>query len=499
MDRTRTLQRLAEEEFDLLVIGGGITGAGVALDAAGRGLSVALVERDDFASGTSSRSSKLLHGGLRYLQRLHLGQVRHGLRERRVMELMAPHLVRRTPFLFPRFGTWNPLVRAGLALYDVLSSGSGYPRHHGISGAEVAERAPALRETTGAFEYFDARTDDARLVWNVVRTAIEKGAAVANHLPVTGLVRTGDRVAGATVVEGFDIRARWVVNATGVWVDAVRAFEGHTVEHDVRPSKGIHIVVPASRVPTDSALILPTPDGRFLFVIPWENGSVLIGTTDDDYEGPLDDPPVLEREIEWILDVVNAALATPLTQSDVVASFAGLRPLVSHGGRTKDVSRKPLIEVSSSGLVTATGGKLTAWRPMAVATVDRVMKLAGRRAPSKTHQIRLAGAASYEGVVPALEAVLDDLALDRSHGARLYHRYGSLAAAVLRLVRSDETLALGLHPELPYLRAEAAYAISDEAAVTPDDVLSRRLRADITSRDHGLAARAWVEQRLSRR
>jgi glycerol-3-phosphate dehydrogenase len=494
MDRSTNLLRLADEEFDLLVIGGGITGAGVAWDAALRGLAVALVERDDFASGTSSRSSKLIHGGLRYLQRLHLGQVHQGLHERRVLELVVPHLVQRTPFLFPRFGKRHPLVRAGLRLYDVLAIGSGYPRHHLLRPDVVAEESPALRETTGAFEYFDARTDDARLVWTIVRSAHEKGVAVANHAEVIAMDGTNARVRADG--HEFVVRAKSIVNATGVWVDTVRRLGDPGAARDVRPSKGIHVVVPASRVPTSSALILPTPDGRFLFVIPWEDGTVLIGTTDADYDGPLDDPRADASEIAWVLDVVNGALRSPLSDDDVISSFAGLRPLVAHGGLTKNLSRKPLIEVSPSGLVTATGGKLTAWRPMAVATVDRVLELLGRKAPSKTDETRLAGASSYEGVVPALEAVLDDIGLDRSHAERLYRRYGSHAAHVLRLVRDDASMGEQLHDALPYLKAEAEYAIRAEGARTVDDVLARRLRASLTARDGGASAADWVRGRL---
>ena len=501
MDRSANLVRLADETFDVLVIGGGITGAGVALDAVLRGLSVGLIERDDFASGTSSKSSKLIHGGLRYLQRLHLGQVRQGLHERRVLEFMAPHLVRRTPFLFPRFGSRNIGVRAGLTLYDVLGAGSGYSHHRLVRRGEVAVHAPALRETNGAFEYWDARTDDARLVWAVAQTALENGAAIANHCAATGFVHIEGRVGGVSVYDGetdatFDVRAPVVVNATGVWVDAVRALEHKGVERDVRPSKGIHIVVSASRLRTESALILPTPDGRFLFVVPWENDTVLIGTTDADYDGPLDDVVAEPDEVEWILAVVNRVLSDPLSDGDIVATFAGLRPLVAQGGRTKDVSRKPLIEVSSSGLITATGGKLTAWRPMAVRTVDHVLRGLDTHAKSKTDRTRLVGAAAYEGVVPALEVVLEDLGLDKAHAPRLYHRYGSQSSQVVRLAREEPTLAEPLHPALPYLRAEAEFAIRTEGARTIDDVLARRLRASLTSRDGGAAASDWVRGRL---
>jgi len=496
MDRSGNLARHADEEFDLLVIGGGITGAGVALDAAYRGLAVALVERDDVASGTSSRSSKLIHGGLRYLQRLHLGQVRQGLRERRMLELLAPHLVLRTPFLFPRFGGAHPFVRAGLTLYDTLAAGTGYPRHHLLPADLVAEESPALRETNGAFEYFDARTDDARLVWTVIRSALEKGAAVANHAEVTALSGSVATVRDTESASTFEVRAKVVVNATGVWVDRIRELETPGVARDVRPSKGIHIVVPLGRVPTKSALILPTPDGRFLFAIPWVNDTVIVGTTDADYDGPLDEPHADESEIEWVLGVVNNALKEPLTRDDVIASFAGLRPLIAHGGLTKNLSRKPLIDVSSGGLITATGGKLTAWRPMAVAAVDRALKLLDRKAPSKLDETRLVGAASYDGVVPALEVVLADLRLDRVHAERLYRRYGSLASQVLRLARDEPVFGEPLHPALPYLRAEAEYAIRSEGARTVEDVLARRLRAGLTSRDGGASAADWIRGRL---
>jgi glycerol-3-phosphate dehydrogenase len=411
-----------------------------------------------------------------------------------MLEFLAPHLVERTPFLFPRFGSRHPLVRAGLRLYDTLAIGTGYPRHHLLPADLVASESPALRETDGAFEYFDARTDDARLVWTIIRTAVEKGAAIANHASVVGL-----RPGAATVSADertFDVRAKVVVNATGVWVDEIRCFEDPGAARDVRPSKGIHIVVPLGRVPTKSALILPTPDGRFLFVIPWVDDTVLIGTTDADYDGPLDEPHATAEEIGWILTVVNAALRSPLSTDDVVSSFAGLRPLIAHGGLTKNLSRKPLIEVSSGGLVTVTGGKLTAWRPMAVAAVDRVLSILGREAPSKTDGTRLAGAASEDGVVPAVEAVLDDLGLDRAHAPRLYRRYGSLASQVLRLVREDASLGERLHAELPYLRAEAEYAIVSEGARTVDDILARRLRATLTSRDGGASAADWVRGRL---
>jgi glycerol-3-phosphate dehydrogenase len=506
VNRDEHFEALEREIFDILVIGGGITGAGTALDATLRGLRVALVEKDDFASGTSSRSSKLIHGGLRYLQQLEFGLVREGLRERRELERMAPHLVAPLEFVVPRIGSLRLAVRAGLVVYDLLALGSGYPRHQSISSEQVRERSPMLRPVAGGLSFWDARTDDARLVWTAVRTALGAGVTAVNHAEVVDLLRSGTRVCGAALTDQLtgrstDVRARAVVNATGVWTDHVRHLEAPDSVVGIRPSRGSHIVFRASLLPTKTALLLPTRDRRYVFVIPWEDDTVIVGTTDEDYEGPLDDPVASEEEIRYLLEVVDEVTEYRIVRSDVVASFAGLRPLVKgRGRRSKDISRRHLVDVGPGGMVTITGGKLTAWRRMATDAVNAALEAGDfDYSPlSRTHEERLAGASLREGVVPALAAVLDDLGVDRTHAERLYHRYGSLATRVLKLVRGDGTLAERLHPEVPYMRAEAEYAITDEMALTPDDVLARRLRATLTTSDDAAQARDWVTKRLSK-
>ena len=504
MNRGELLEQLDREPFDVLVIGGGITGAGTALDAAFRGLRVALVEKDDFASGTSSRSSKLIHGGLRYLKGLEFGLVREGLRERRELERMAPHLVTPLRFVVPRFGRPHPAIRAGLFAYDALAAGSGYPRHERINSGQVRELSAMLRPARGGLVFWDARTDDARLVWSAARTAQRAGATIVNHAEVVELLRTDGRIAGATVLDresgrSIEVTARVVVNATGVWADAVRRLEAPGAEVGIRASRGSHIVFRASRLPTTTALLLPTSDRRFVFVIPWEDETVVVGTTDVDYEGPLDDPQPSEPEIDYLLEVVASVMGHRVGRNDVVAAFAGLRPLVRSRGRTKDISRRHVVDVGPGGMVTITGGKLTAWRRMANDAVNEALRTGGfdYQPVSRTHEERLTGAAFADGVVPALRAVLDELGLDEAHAQRLYHRYGSLAAEVLRLVREDASLGECLHPDAPYLRAEAEYAITTEMARTAEDVLARRLRLALTTSDGGKAALGWVTDRLT--
>jgi glycerol-3-phosphate dehydrogenase len=341
-------------------------------------------------------------------------------------------------------------------------------------------------------------------VWSAVRTAERAGAVVVNHAKVSELLREGGKVRGACVADQetgrtIDVRARVVINATGVWADEVRGLEAPDATVGIRPSRGSHIVFRSSVLPTTSALLLPTSDRRFVFVIPWEDASVVVGTTDADYAGPLDDPVASEDEISYLLDVVNAVSAARVTRGDVVASFAGLRPLVRSKGRTKDISRRHVVDVGPAGMVTITGGKLTAWRRMASDAVDAALEAGDfeYRPVSRTWEERLAGAALAEGVVPALRAVLDDLGLDASHAQRLYHRYGSSAAEVLKLVRDDRWLGEQLHPEAPYLRAEAEYAIASELARTTSDVLARRLRLALTTSDGGAAALPWITARLA--
>ena len=508
--RDRSIERLRSEAFDVLVIGGGVTGAGAAWDGALRKLNVALVEKDDFGSGTSSRSSKLLHGGLRYLRRLEFRLVHEGLRERRYNEHIAPHLTSPLRFVVPLIGSRRLGVRLGLLTYDFLALGSGFPRHERLDPETTIAAAPALRrDVGGALAYWDARIEDARLAWTLARSAHERGAAVANHAAVVDLSRDAEgRIDGARVRDGlsgetFDVRAKVVVNATGVWADEIRTLESPAAGLGLRPSKGTHLVFSRSAIPlTGAALLVPTSDRRFVFVIPWVDDTVIVGTTDVAHEGPIDEPVASSDEIDYLLAATNEVLARKVSPSDIVSTFAGLRPLIASRrrgrGRSKDISRRHLVRRGPGGVITVTGGKLTAWRPMAEDAIDAAVRHGGfGRRPSRMKVERLSGAAFFEGVVPALRAVLDDLRLDSSQAERLYDRYGSLAAEVQRLPRSDAAFGERLHPQAPYLKAEAEYAIASEMAGTAADVMERRLRLALTTTDHGEAARAWISGRLN--
>jgi len=496
-DRAQALARLEAETFDVLVVGGGITGVGVALDAASRGLRTALVERDDFSSGTSSKSSKLAHGGLRYLQQKEFGLVYEALYERTIMLRNAPHLVRELPFLIPvltRDGLMNPKIARALGsalwLYDLTGGVRSGKIHRRISKARALEHMPTLRESNlaSAYVYYDAQVDDSRLTLTVARTAAAHGAAVANHTAVVDLLKdAAGTVRGATVeADGrqFDVRARAVVNAAGVWSDSVRAMDEGADPRSIRPAKGIHITVPWEKVRNDIATIVPVPkDRRSIFVVPWGDFTY-IGTTDTDYDGDSDDPQCTPEDVQYCLDAMNLAMSEPLTHADVTGVWAGLRPLIaggSVGDKTKDLSRKHGVSTSPGGVTTITGGKLTTYRRMAADTVDAVAERLDMRTRSRTKKLRLLGA---EGSQPADE--------------HLQSRYGSLGADVLTLAHSDADLAAPLIPGLPYLRAEAVYAIREEMAGTLADVLERRTRARIIARDASLAAAPAVAALMAR-
>ncbi|MGH9026869.1 MAG: FAD-dependent oxidoreductase, partial [Acidimicrobiia bacterium] len=495
-DRGDALRQLADERFDVLVVGGGITGCGVALDAVTRGLRTALVERDDFASGTSSKSSKLVHGGLRYLQQRELGLVREGLAERQVALRNAPHLVRPLPFLLPLFargGAINPkLARAlgwALWMYD-LSGGLRIGHcHDRISTKKALAYMPTLarEHMAGAYLYYDARADDARLTLALARTAAAHGAAVANHAGVVDLRKLGGRVQGARIVADgteIDVRASAVVNAAGVWADEVRALDEGDDPASLRPAKGIHITVPWEKVRNDIAVVVPVPkDRRSIFVVPWGDRTY-VGTTDTDYDGPLDEPRCTAEDIAYLLDALNRVVTDPVTPADVIATWAGLRPLRRAGdARTADLSRRHAVNLSDSGVVTVTGGKLTTYRRMAADTVDALLRdpgspLARRRRPrSRTKKLRFVGAEGSGSDGGEAEG------LDHLTG-----RYGSEAPAVRALAESDPSLSEPLVAGLPYLRAEAIFAARYEMARTLDDVLSRRTRARLL--DAGAAAAA---------
>jgi glycerol-3-phosphate dehydrogenase len=503
-DRTAALDRLAGEPFDVLIVGGGITGAGVALDAAARGLRTALVERDDFASGTSSKSSKLVHGGLRYLEQREFGLVYEALAERQVALRNAPHLVHVLPFLVPiltRDGIIDRriarLLGTAMWMYDLTGGLRIRKRHERISKADALTHMPTLREEnlSGAYLYYDAQTDDARLTLTVARTAEAHGATIVNHATVTGLLKdTADRVRGAHVVADgreVEVRAACVVNAAGVWSDDVRALDEGVHPSSIRPAKGVHVTLPWSKVRNDIAAIVPVRhDRRSVFVVPWGDFTY-VGTTDTDYEGPLDDPQCDASDVAYLLGALNGVLAEPVSQDDVVGTWAGLRPLLRAAGsaRTADLSRRHGVRVSESGVVTITGGKLTTYRRMAADTVDEVQRrLGGKPTRCPTKHLPLLGG---EGFTPG------PATNEPSLHEHLAGRYGTEAALVLELVERDPALSEPLVPGLPYVRAEAVHAVRHEMARTLDDVLSRRTRARLLARDASAAAADAVARLLA--
>ena len=500
--RHDALAALAEETFDVLVVGGGITGAGVALDAASRGYSVALVEKRDFAAGTSSRSSKLVHGGLRYLQNFDLGLVREALLERQLMAALAPHLVKPLPLIVPSFEGARPdrLMGIGLNMYDVMAQDRLRPlrrrgpkrdanldgqedwspeRHRIVAGDEIVERIPALadRAPTSGYLFYDCQTDDVRLVLTVLGEAERFGAVMANRAHVVGLLEEDGRARGAHVLDAVGdqdiiVRAQNVVNATGVWADQLRPGELHDEAEVpvIRPSRGTHLLIGSDRLPHTVGSIVPAGSGRTIFVLPWL-GQTLIGTTDNDYEGSLDHIKPADEDVAYILDAVNDFFATSLTASDVAGAYAGVRPLISTGDPKKsvDISRKAELYETSSGMITITGGKLTTWRRMAKMTVDRIVDREGRVAPCRTHEIPL-GMAALAADLPRVEGVPDECY------ERLADRYGYAAHEVLAAAGERGELAQPILPGHPDLLAEAVFAARREQAETVGDVLLRRTR-----------------------
>jgi glycerol-3-phosphate dehydrogenase len=510
--RDDALRRLADEEFDVLVIGGGITGAGVALDAASRGLRTALVEKGDFASGTSSKSSKMIHGGIRYLQQREFRLVYENLAERQRLLDNAPHLVAPLPFLIPLFGrdgvvskTMARSYSTALWMYDLTGGWRIGERHKEVDKEEALTHLPTLNteHLVAGFLYFDARADDARLTLTVLRTAaFEYGAAVANYTPVVSLTTGGDGVVNGAVVrryEGdksadFAIRARVVVNATGVWADEVRALDEGSDPHAIRPAKGVHVTVPAHRLPCDIAAVIPVPkDKRSIFVVSWPGTDlVYLGTTDTDYTGPLNDPACTPEDVDYLLEAANNVTTSRLTRDDVTGVWAGLRPLLARptkGGhvseRTADLSRRHTVKVSAHGIVTVTGGKLTTYRKMAQDTVDTVVRRLGespRRRRCMTKSLPLIGATTK---------TRDPVALAQPH-ARLLGRYGTESGAVLAVADGRPELLEPVVAGLPYTGAEMVYAAREEMARTLDDVLSRRTRATIQRAQDAMSAAATV-------
>jgi glycerol-3-phosphate dehydrogenase len=495
--REAAWSRLGEDEFDVVVIGGGVTGAGAALDAATRGLSVALVDARDFASGTSSRSSKLFHGGLRYLEQLEFGLVREALRERELMTTrLAPHLVKPVPFLYPiTHRMWErPYVAAGLTLYDTMGGHSSLPGQKHLSHRAALRVFPGLRDDAlvGAVRYFDAQADDARHTLTVVRTAARYGAVVRASTRVTGFVRESDRVVGVTVRDAEDgrtqtIAAGVVLNCTGVWTDELQALSGARGRFRVRASKGVHIVVPRDRITGDAGLILRT-DSSVLFVIPWKN-HWLIGTTDTEWNLDLAHPAATRNDIDYLLENVNSKLVAPLTYDDIEGVYAGLRPLLAgESEETSALSREHAVARVVPGLISIAGGKYTTYRVMAADAVDMAIDDLPRRiAPSCTDKVPLLGGDGYYAMRNQLEALAAEYGLHPHRISHVLDRYGSMIRDVLDPGLTQPAL-LETVPSAPdYLMAEIRYAVTHEGALHLEDVLTRRTRISIEYPHRGVA------------
>ncbi|WP_240810295.1 glycerol-3-phosphate dehydrogenase/oxidase [Actinomadura sp. WMMA1423] len=498
------MRDLAEAEFDVVVVGGGIVGAGAALDAISRGLSVALVEARDWAAGTSSRSSKLIHGGLRYLEQRDFGLVREALRERGLLlQRLAPHLVRPVRFLYPlRNRVWErAYVSAGVTLYDSMGGARSLPRHRQLTRRAALREAPALRSDAlvGAVQYYDAQVDDARYTMMVARTAAQYGAKVATRAEVTGFLREGERVTGVRVLdlEGdreISVRARSVVCATGVWTDGAQAMTGSRAAFGVRASKGVHLVVPRDRIPMGTGLITRTSKS-VLFIIPWGR-HWLVGTTDTPHDRGPDEPVAEHTDIGYLLEQANAVLRTPLTHDDIEGVYAGLRPLLSgEMDDTTRLSREHAVAEPVPGLVVVTGGKFTTYRVMARDAVDVVAEGLDDSVPaSVTGRLPILGANGYEVLWNERRRLAAESGLHVARIEHLLHRYGSCAREVLALVAGDQALGAPVPGAEDYLCAEAVYAVTHEGALHLEDVLSRRLRISIEEWDGGAAAAARVAE-----
>jgi glycerol-3-phosphate dehydrogenase len=497
--RLAALGRMAEEEFDVLIVGGGVTGAGAALDAVTRGLSVAVVEARDWAAGTSSRSSKLIHGGLRYLEQLDFGLVREALKERGVLlHKIAPHLVNPVPFLLPlQHRVWErAYIGAGVMLYDTMGGARALPMHKHLSKKAAMRKAPGLKDDVliGAIQYYDAQVDDARYVMTLARTAAQYGAAVATRTRVTGFTREGERVTGAVVQDlennrEITVRAKRVIAATGVWTDDLHELANAEGGVKVRASKGVHIVVPRDRIDLDTGLISRT-EKSVLFIIPWGNHWI-VGTTDTDWELDRRHPAASAADIEYLLKHANALLTRPLTHDDIEGVYAGLRPLVSAGEnvQTTKLSREHVVTEPAPGLFVIAGGKYTTYRVMAKDVVDAAAKNLGAHVPeSVTESVGLLGADGYVALWNERGRLAKKHGLGQQRVEHLLRRYGSCIDELFELIDADPDLAKPLGGAGDYLRVEAVYAASHEGALHLDDILTRRTRVSIEQRDRGVAA-----------
>jgi glycerol-3-phosphate dehydrogenase len=510
LERQTALVRMAEDVFDVVIVGGGVTGVGTALDAATRGLSVALVEAVDFAAGTSSRSSKLIHGGLRYLEQRDFALVREALHERGLLlTRLAPHLVRPVSFLYPlRHRWWERFyVGAGVLLYDTMGGARALPRHRHLSRRAALRLAPALRRDAlvGAVRYWDAQVDDARHTLITARTAARYGALLATSARAIGLLRDGERVTGVRVRDqetgaDLEVRGRQVVSATGVWTDELAAQVGGG-QFRVRMSKGIHFTVPADRIRSGTGLILRT-ETSVLFVIPWGR-QWIVGTTDTDWDLDRAEPAASRADIDYLLEHVNRVLADPLGHDDIESVYVGLRPLLAGASAsTAQLSREHAVFRPAPGLVAVAGGKYTTYRVMAADTVDEVARdlqaETGQPVPaSVTAETPLLGADGYRAAWNRRARTAADAGLDVARVEHLLHRYGAALDEVLALVAERPELAEPLPGAEEYLAAEAVYAASSEGALHLDDVLVRRTRIAMEAADRGLAAADPVSRHLA--
>lgn len=508
-ERSAAITALKEKELDILVVGGGIVGTGSAMDAVTRGLRVGMVEARDWGSGTSSRSSKLVHGGIRYLEQLNFRLVREALIERGLLlQRIAPHLVRPVRFLYP---LKTPIIErlyigAGMLLYDLFSySGGrppGVPHHRHLSKRQVHKLMPSLRDDAlvGGITYYDAQVDDARYVSSLARTASFYGAHVASRVRVEGFLTVGERVVGVQAHdlltgERFDIRARQVVNATGVWTDDTQAMVGERGQFKVRASKGVHLVVPRDRFQSKVGLLLRT-EKSVLFVIPWGR-HWLIGTTDTDWNLDKAHPAATAADIDYLLKHVNKVINVPLTREDVEGVYAGLRPLLAgESDETSKLSREHIVAHSVPGLVVIAGGKWTTYRVMAKDAIDEaVAALDGRVPESTTEDIALLGAEGYQAAWNKRAKIARAFGVHKVRIEHLLNRYGTMTDELLDLIRARPELGHPLPGADDYLEAEVVYAATHEGALHLDDVLARRTRISIEAWDRGVSA-APVAARL---
>jgi glycerol-3-phosphate dehydrogenase len=509
--RKDAIAKMTERELDVLVVGGGVVGAGSALDAVTRGLTTAIVEARDWASGTSSRSSKLVHGGLRYLEMLDFGLVREALHERGLLlDRIAPHLVKPVAFLYPlQHRVWErPYVGAGIAIYDAMAYASGTARglkhHRHLTRKQALREAPCLRPDTltGAIQYWDAQVDDARHTMTVVRTAAAFGALAASRVTVTGFLRQGERVSGVTATDVetgqvFEVRAKQVINATGVWTDDTQRLADTRGQFHVRASKGIHLVVPRDRLPSSTGIILRT-EKSVLFVIPWGRHWI-IGTTDTDWSLTKEHPAASSSDIDYLLDHVNSVLNSPLTREDVEGVYAGLRPLLTgESESTSKLSREHVVGHPVPGLVVVAGGKYTTYRVMAADAVDEAVRTMDARVPeSCTAEVPLVGAEGYKALWNQRRSLAAAAGIHVVRVEHLLNRYGSCIGELLDMIGEDPLLAEPLPGADDYLAVEARYAVTHEDARHVDDVLARRTRISIEAWDRGVAAAPRVAELMA--